>query len=137
MSVMFGIFLVLFLALLIFYFLLRDFGVITKKQKLISIAVLFVLGVFMIVYSYFQSRSDKNDMILQATFLRGGSLECDNVVVNRENFNLVTGTLSFIGKKNGPMNNIIIPLDKCKIILQDNSDEDANSRTLEEELQRD
>ncbi|MDO7252797.1 hypothetical protein [Helicobacter cappadocius] len=137
MSALFGIFLVLFLALLILYFVLRDFGVFTRKQKIICIAGLVILGIFIMIYSYFQSRSDKNDMILQATFLRGGSLDCDDVIVNKENFNLVTGTLSFIGKKNGPMNNIIISLDKCRIVPQDNGDEESNSRTLEEELQRD
>ncbi|PAF53271.1 hypothetical protein BKH42_07025 [Helicobacter sp. 13S00482-2] len=137
MSALFGIFLVLFLTLVILYFVLRDFGVITPKQKLIGISGLVVLGIFILIYSYFQSRSDKNDMILQATFLRGGSLDCDDVIVNKENFNLVTGTLSFVGKKNGPMNNIIIPLDKCKILPQGDEDEESTNRTLQEELQRD
>ncbi|PAF41896.1 hypothetical protein [Helicobacter sp. 11S02596-1] len=131
-----AIFLVLALTLSLLYFILKDFGIITPKQRTIALVALVLFGVFAGVYSYFQSKSDKNDMMLQTAFLRGQSLECNGVIINRENFNLVTGTLSFIGKKDGPMNNIIIPLDNCKIITQENPEEPV-SRNLEEELQRD
>ncbi|PAF48377.1 hypothetical protein BKH46_00210 [Helicobacter sp. 12S02634-8] len=136
MPALLAIFLVLALTLILLYFVLRDFGIITTKQKIIALVVLIAFGVFATIYSYFQSKSDKNDMLLQTAFLRGESLECGGVIINRENFNLVTGTLSLIGKKNGPMNNIIISLDTCKITTQEVAPEES-SRNLQEELQRD
>lgn len=137
MSSLLAIFLVLALTLLLLYFILRDFGIITSKQKIIALTALILFGVLAAIYSYFQSKSDKNDMMLQTAFLRGQSLECDGIIINKENFNLVTGTLSFIGKKNGPMNNIIISLDKCTIMTQENLPQDPIPKNLEEELQRD
>lgn len=131
-----GIFIVLALAFLLIFFVLKDFGVISKKQTLIVISILVILAIIIGIYSYFQSKSDKNDMILQLAFLQGKSLECDNVIVNKENFNFVSGTLSFIGKKNSAMNNMIIPLSGCKVM---NPSEVLENETqnLQEELERD
>ncbi|PAF41310.1 hypothetical protein [Helicobacter sp. 11S03491-1] len=139
MSALLAIFLVLLLTLALLYFILRDFGVITPKQKLISLSTLIVFGILIALYSYFQSQSDRKDFMLQTAFKRGESLECNGIIINKENFNLVTGTLSFIGKKNTPMNNIIVPLDKCNIIQKQDlpQDQDTTSKSLEEELQRD
>ncbi|PAF52573.1 hypothetical protein [Helicobacter sp. 13S00477-4] len=132
-----AILLVLLLTLSLLYFILRDFGIIKLKQKIIAVCVLVLLGILAAIYSYFQSKSDKNDLLLQTAFLRGESLECNGIIINKENFNLVTGTLSFIGKKDSVMNNIMVPLDNCKIITQSEETQDSIPKNIEEELQRD
>lgn len=134
MSALLAIFLVLFLTTILMFFVLQDFGVISRKQKIIAIIFLVMLAAAIGAYSYFQNRSDRNDLMLQIAFLNGQSLECEEIIVSKENFNLVTGTLNFIGKKNGPMSNIIIPLEKCSIIQRD---KEESARSLQEELQRD
>lgn len=134
MSALLAIFLVLLLTAILMFFVLQDFGIASRKQKAIVIILLFLFTVTVGAYSYFQNRSDKNDLMLQISFLNGQSLECEEIIVSKENFNLVTGTLNFIGKKSGPMKNIIIPLEKCKIIEKD---KEESARNLQEELQRD
>ncbi|MFC3848040.1 hypothetical protein ACFOPX_05810 [Helicobacter baculiformis] len=110
-----GAWIVLGLVLLLLWLLLKDFGLVRFKQKFISAGILLLLGGVVGFYTYEQDRTNRTQMDLQRAFLRGETLLCSNhVEVNNKNFNLVTGTLSFLGKPNGPMKDTLIDLQSCQ-----------------------
>ncbi|WP_104625436.1 hypothetical protein [Helicobacter felis] len=109
-----GAWVVLGLVLLLLWLLLKDFGLVRLKQKILGALVLTLLGGVVGFYTYEQDRINRAQMDLQRAFLRGETLLCGHVEVNNKNFNLVTGTLSFLGKPNGPMKDTLIDLQSCQ-----------------------
>lgn len=108
-----GAWAVLVLVLVLLWMLLRDFGLISFKQKIVSVVVLSVLGIFLMFYTYEQDQANQVQTALQRAFLRGETLVCKGIKVNNKDFNLVTGTLSFLGKKNTPMQGMLVDLQTC------------------------
>ncbi|WP_104749534.1 hypothetical protein [Helicobacter cynogastricus] len=109
-----GAWIVLALVLILLWFIFKDFGLVRFKQKLLSALALVVLGGMVGFYTYEQDKNNRAQMDLQRAFLRGETLLCGHVEVNNKNFNLVTGTLSFLGKPNGPMKDTLIDLQSCQ-----------------------
>ncbi|WP_120943989.1 MULTISPECIES: hypothetical protein [Helicobacter] len=110
-----GAWIVLILVLILLWILLKDFGLWRLQQKLVSAGVLLLLGGLVGFYTYKQDRANQAQVDLQRAFLRGETLVCQNhISVDNKNFNLVTGTLSFLGKPNGPMKDTLIDLQSCQ-----------------------
>ncbi|WP_104696036.1 hypothetical protein [Helicobacter salomonis] len=109
-----GAWIVLALVLLLLWLLLKDFGLTRLKQKLMGVFALALLGGVVGFYTYEQDRANRTQIDLQRAFLRGETLLCNHVEVNNKNFNLVTGTLSFLGKPNSPMKDTLIDLQSCQ-----------------------
>ncbi len=126
------ILLILLLATLLLFFILRDFGLIGKKQRLLIIIALIALAVVIGIYSYQKSQDDKRVFLLQMAFLRGETLLCKTQEVNAKTFNLVSGNLSLIGKKNTDSYNLMFSLEDC---VQKQTKEDSQS--LQEQLEKD
>lgn len=124
--------LILLITTLLLFFILKDFGMVTRRQKILGAVVLLALAGGIGIYSYQKSQSDKQNFLLQMAFLRGETLQCGDQEVSAKTFNLVSGTLSLIGKKNTEFHNLIFSLANCerKASKQD-------SQALEEQLEKD
>ncbi|GMB91507.1 hypothetical protein [Helicobacter ailurogastricus] len=106
---------VLCLVLVLLWFLLKDFFGRGFKQKIAVVVFLGVLTASLGLYTYKQDKINQEQVALQRDFLRGLLLDCDGVKVSQKDFSLVTGTLSFLGKQNTPMQGILVDLQSCKL----------------------
>lgn len=101
-----GVFAIIFLALNLLTNL--------SKQDKLKVLYLFIsITIIAGVYEFFQDKSgDKNrEVILK--FMHGDTIVCKNVEVNNSNFNFVSGTLTFVGKKSDNKN-LILQVEECK-----------------------
>lgn len=121
---------VLFIAVLLFFFILKDLDAMSKKQKIIGFLVILAIGIGIGIYSFQKSQDDKKIFLLRMEFLRGKPLMCQNLSVDAKNFNLVDGTLSLIGKDHTPYKNMSIQLSDC---IANPIDNDA----IQEQLEKD
>ncbi|RVZ16316.1 hypothetical protein EC528_01550 [Helicobacter pylori] len=111
---------VLFLTLILLFLVLRDFGLASPKQKLVAFLIIVgVIGASISVYTYQQNQQNQQEIALQRAFLRGETLLCKGIKVNNQTFNLVSGTLSFLGKKQTPMKDVLVDLDSCQTLQKD------------------
>ncbi len=111
-----GVAVVLFLTLILLFLVLRDFGLASPKQKILAFLIVGIIGASISVYTYQQSQQE---IALQRAFLRGETLLCKGIKVNNQTFNLVSGTLSFLGKKQTPMKDVLVDLDSCQTLQKD------------------
>ncbi|WP_139532153.1 hypothetical protein [Helicobacter pylori] len=107
---------VLFLTLVLLFLVLRDFGLVSPKQKLVAFLIVGIIGASISVYTY---KQNQQEIALQRAFLRGETLLCKGIKVNNQTFNLVSGTLSFLGKKQTPMKDVLVDLDSCQTLQKD------------------
>lgn len=124
------IILVLLIAVVLLFFVLRDLGMMSKKQKILGVLIIFICAFGIGIYSFQKSQEDKRNFLLQMAFLRGETLMCKDQPINAKSFNLVTGTLSLIGKENTPSKNITYQLSECNI-------DSINNDSLQEQLEKD
>ncbi|MCE3040125.1 hypothetical protein [Helicobacter anatolicus] len=129
------IIIVIFIAIFLLFFILKDFGMINKKQKILSGIALSIFGVFIGYYAYNKSQLDQKAYLLQMNFLRGGDIICENTIVNAKDFNLVTGTLTLIGKEKTPAKNLVFSLQNCKRAPNKESRQYENQE-LQEQLEK-
>ncbi len=122
--------LILSIAVILLFFILRDLGIMNKKQKFIIGGGIILLGILIGVYSYHKSQEDKRNFLLQMAFLRGEVLICKDQKVSSKDFNLITGTLSLIGKENSDMKNITYKLEDCQ-------SKTIETSALKEQLEKD
>ncbi|BCZ19697.1 Putative membrane protein [Helicobacter sp. NHP19-012] len=105
---------VLGLVLVLLWFLLKDFFGRGFKQKILVVLFLGTLATGLGIYTYQQDLINKEQVALQREFLRGVVLDCNGVKVSQKDFSLVSGTLSFLGKQNTPMQGVLVDLQSCK-----------------------
>ncbi|WP_208397133.1 hypothetical protein [Helicobacter pylori] len=111
---------VLFLTLILLFLVLRDFGLVSPKQKILAFLIVGIIGTSISVYTtYKQNQQNQQEIALQRAFLRGETLLCKGIKVNNQTFNLVSGTLSFLGKKQTPMKDVLVDLDSCQTLQKD------------------
>ncbi|GAA7047846.1 hypothetical protein Kyoto42B_00530 [Helicobacter pylori] len=113
---------VLFLTLVLLFLVLGDFGLASPKQKLVAFLIVGIIGASISVYTYQQNQQNQQnqrEIALQRAFLRGDTLLCKGIKVNKQTFNLVSGTLSFLGKKQTPMKDVLVDLDSCQTLQKD------------------
>ncbi|WP_104714388.1 hypothetical protein [Helicobacter cetorum] len=114
-----GVAVVLLLTLSLLFLVLKDFGLISPKQKILAFLIVGIIGLGIGVYTYKQNKQNKREIALQRAFLRGETLLCKDIKVNKKTFNLVSGTLSFLGKKQSPMQDVFVDLDSCHLLTND------------------
>lgn len=124
--------LILLIVTLLLFLILRDFGMVSKKQKILSVIALIIVASLIGVYSYNKSQNDKKTFLLQMAFLRGETLVCKEKEVSAKNFNLVSGTLSLIGRKNTDFHNVVFSLEECE-----QKQKDQDSKSIQEQLGKD
>ena len=100
-------------AFLIIFLILNLLTNLSKQDKLKVLYLFISITIIAGVYEFFQDkRSDKNrEVILK--FMHGESIYCKDIEVNKSEFNFVSGTLIFVGKKN-TNENIILKVEECK-----------------------
>ncbi|WP_104747566.1 hypothetical protein [Helicobacter cetorum] len=114
-----GVAVVLLLTLFLLFLVLKDFGLISPKQKILAFLIVGIIGVSIGVYTYKQNKQNRREIALQRAFLRGETLLCKDIKVSNQTFNLVSGTLSFLGKKQTPMKDVFVDLDFCHVLNDD------------------
>ena len=112
MKILISILFTLLLGMIIYSILNRNFN---KKQKLLSL-ILGVLTLILIgIYTIKTNENNKFDFEIIAAYNRGENIKCDGIEINNKEFNLSSGTLSFLGKKDTKYYGKVISIDKCRI----------------------
>lgn len=91
-------------------------GVLQKLTKQQIIAVYSIIGAVLAVigfFTYLQDSSNEKNLEVMKAFGRGETLRCREQAINSEEFNLVTGTQVFVGKKNSKMQDMVISVEDC------------------------
>ena len=115
------IYFLLFILILVFAIagLIYYVTAISMRMKYFIIATLFIAWAAIFVYSYYQNKKRIYIDKIYYLFMHDKDLECvdpfgQKVIVNRKNFNFVSGTLVFVGKEKTPFEGLIIQVEKCK-----------------------
>lgn len=95
----------------ILYFIFR--GKFNIKNRIIislfSIIIFIIIG----IYTFMQDADNKKDADIIASFSRGEEIKCGDLIVSQKDFIFISGTLSFVGKKDTDSFGKIIQIDKC------------------------
>jgi len=107
------------IALLAFLFLIALFlRFFTNLSKIAQRKIIFIVVSIMILVSLYEFlivSKEHEDFTLINSFYQNKSLICHGVEINSTNFNFVTGTMTFVAKKeNSQYKNIIFKLSECK-----------------------
>lgn len=82
------------------------------KKPLIALLVVAII-ILASAYATLQKQRAKREAHLITLFRQGKTLECQGLKVSEREFNLVSGTLSFVGKARTPHHGVTISLDSC------------------------
>ena len=107
------IFIILFAFIVIGYIIYAIANEI-KNSKLIS-AILFsiLIGIISLWTSSQRDKEERHAKVLNL-FQRNQTITCDDVSINKKEFNFISGTLVFLGKKDTNLQGQIFKLDNCK-----------------------
>lgn len=103
--------------LIVFAFLfiaLHYFTELTKSQKTVITAILFVVIAGAILYNRYSDQERENMMQVVTKFRQNKSVTCKDVEVNSSNYTLSIGTFTFIGKENTPVYGQMISASTCQ-----------------------
>ncbi len=92
---------------------------ISMRMKYFIIATLFIAWAAIFSYSYYQNKKRIYIDKIYYLFMHDKNLVCkdpfgQDVMVNRDGFNFVSGTLVFMGKEKSPYEGLVVPAEKCK-----------------------
>ena len=92
-----------------------------QKLKYTILASLLVGWALVAVYSYYQNQKRLLVDKLYYEFNLGKPLRCldpfgQEVVVRKNDFNYVNGTLVFVGKVGTRYNGLVVPIERCKVL---------------------
>ncbi|NWF67392.1 MAG: hypothetical protein HXX81_08010 [Campylobacterales bacterium] len=96
------------------WILLSKFTELRKTEKSHVLLTLFVVLFFGFIYTKIQDTKLKHNQQIIDIFDQNSSIYCHNFEVNLTNFNLVTGTLTFVGK-NISNKHLIFPIEDCHL----------------------
>lgn len=86
------------IAILVIVLIIVGLNLFTNLKKSDKIKIVAGFGVFVIIATIFEvSQKSNHDVALR--FEQGKTLKCKEIDVNSSEFNFVSGTLTFIGKK--------------------------------------
>ena len=92
---------------------------ISMRMKYFIIATLFIAWAAIFAYSYYQNKKRIYIDKIYYLFVHNKDLECvdpfgQKVIVNKDGFNFVSGTLVFVGKEKSPYEGLVISAESCK-----------------------
>ncbi|SMC09979.1 hypothetical protein [Nitratiruptor tergarcus] len=95
------------------------FTELTSRIKYFILAGLLVGWAAIFAYSYFQNKKRIERDKIYYEYLHDKYITCidpfgKKVIVNKQNFNFVSGTLVFMGKEGSRYEGLVISIDKCK-----------------------
>ena len=83
------------------------------KKVLITLAS-FILLAMLYQYESFNDRQRQNTYTLLLAYENNKTLSCNDMEVNKKNFNYSSGGHSFLGKATAPYSNAIVSIFECK-----------------------
>jgi len=104
LAIFFLLFLVLFMNM---------FTELTKKDKIKVVIITIALTIVAFIYESSLSSKTHYNRDLIVNFRQGKTLNCSQTDVNSSYFNFVSGTLSFVGKKE-ENKNLLFEISECK-----------------------
>ncbi|MDE6886739.1 MAG: hypothetical protein K2P17_06855 [Helicobacteraceae bacterium] len=105
---------IILVAILVGLFLYFTFkNKVTKKNGIILGFIFIIILALIIIYTTLQDRNNKKQIDLIFSFNQGKELQCGDLIVQNKNFNFISGTLSFVGKKKTKFEDKIIPIEEC------------------------
>ena len=117
MALSFTLFILLLLIVIAgFIYFVTTIGI---KMKYFIITTLFIVWGMIFAYNYYQDKKRIYIDKIYYLFMHDKDLECidpfgQKVLVNRKNFNFVSGTLVFLGKEKTSFEGLVIQAEKCK-----------------------
>jgi hypothetical protein len=106
-----GVLLIVAIFIFLFYFAY----IIYTKQKNIIKYVLMLLIALIGIYNLLQQSNADNIFDIKIAFENNKKIICKDIEVNKNTFNLVSGTNVFLSKKDSIYKDYILPLDTCII----------------------
>ncbi|MEA3370240.1 MAG: hypothetical protein U9Q40_02800 [Campylobacterota bacterium] len=98
----------------LFFLSIKYFTDLTKKQELITGAVILAIVLGAIAFnSYSASQREKMQNVV-VKFKQSKTIKCDGIDVNNSDYTLSTGTYTFIGKKETPNYGQMISASSCE-----------------------
>ena len=98
----------------LFFLSMHYFTELNHKQKLTTTAIVLLIIFGAIAFNTYASAQRKNMMSVVTAFNQNKTVECDGSKVNKEQYDLSTGTFTFIGRKNTPNYGQMISASSCK-----------------------
>ncbi|QOP41626.1 hypothetical protein [Sulfurimonas marina] len=108
MAYIFGLIIVGLLFLSLHYF-----TELTRSQKLIVAGIFAVFISGAIMYNTYVAHEQEKVLAIVQKYRQGQTIQCGNIEINSTNFDL-SGTNSFVGKKNTPYHLQVIGASECK-----------------------
>ena len=98
----------------LFFVVLHYFTELTKSQKLSITAIILVIILSAITYNSYNTAQSQKLLEVVKKFEQNKTLLCDSKEVNSTNYDLSTGTYTFIGRKNSPYQGEMISATRCE-----------------------
>ena len=86
-----------------------------KNHKTISVGLFLTLLIAISVLTNIQRNTEKQHAKMMNIFNRDKTIICNEIKVNKKDFNFISGTLVFIGKEKSDFQGTMIPLDECEL----------------------
>ena len=86
-----------------------------QKKRFLAQYAAAVVVVLIGAYIFMQDKSETNIHELLLAYHNGKPVICDGVKINNNDFNLVTGTNTFVGKQKSSYNGYAISIETCQI----------------------
>lgn len=91
----------------------------SKRAKILSGVLLLALALLIGIYNLLQDKEGEELGAIKNAFKQGEKIRCrfenGEQVITQEEFNLINGTMSFLGKPNTRLSGIAIPLQSCYV----------------------
>jgi len=98
----------------LFFLSMNYFTELNHKQKLTTTAVLLLIIFGAIAFNTYASSQRDNMMTVVTAFNQNKTVDCNGIKVNKELYDLSTGTFTFIGRKDTPNYGQMISASSCK-----------------------
>lgn len=90
----------------------------SANKKILGFLVL-VLALLIGLYNFMQEKESEFLSTLKLAFAQGQEIECEfnkeQIIITKDEFNLINGTMSFIGKPDSKLSGTSIELSHCKV----------------------
>ena len=98
----------------LFFLSMHYFTELDKKQKTIITIVILVIILSAIAFNKYSSTQRDKMMSIVNSYNQGNTIECNGVSINSKEYDLSTGTYTFIGRKNTPNSGQMISASSCE-----------------------
>jgi chromate transport protein ChrA len=98
--------------------LLHTFTTLTARQRRFVYVVCSILVLLAGVYEFFKETASNTNRAKVLAFTQGRTLKCQMRIVHQAQFNLVSGTLTFVAKPKSPYVGESYQVNECSVITE-------------------